>query len=193
MHPAEPFCRRYRPMVMLRGLRVPITVAVAAATLAACGSGPARQTSQPAATRTVSSVGPSSAPPTATGSPPSPPGSPRPAGTPATGASPGGRSGTGIDGKTVLVSCPVDRGDPPCPATPVQARIEVLNATTQTLVTTVDTDPQGTFTVSAPVGAYVLRAIRVGTTPARRPLSVPVTVTAGHYTTITMRLDNGLR
>jgi hypothetical protein len=168
---------------MLRGLHVPITVAVLAATLAACGPGPTQPTSQPASTQ-----------PTAAGSAPAASTSPGHDATHPTSAAPGGPPGTtGISGRTVIVSCPVDRGDPPCPATPVPARLEILDAGTQAVVTTVDTDAQGAFTAQVPAGSYVLRVVRVGTAPARRPQSMPVTVTSGHYTTITMRVDNGLR
>lgn len=92
-----------------------------------------------------------------------------------------------------MINCPVDRADPPCTPTPVQARLTVLNATAQAVAATVDTDARGQFTVAVPAGSYLLRPVLIGGGPARRPTNLPVTVTAGHYTTITMRLDNGLR
>ncbi|MEU7873051.1 hypothetical protein [Dactylosporangium sp. NPDC049140] len=92
-----------------------------------------------------------------------------------------------------MIACPVDRADPPCTPTPVQARLTVLNATAQAVVATVDTDAQGHFTVAVPAGSYLLRPVLIGGGPARRPTNLPVTVAAGHYTSITMRLDNGLR
>ncbi|GLL02858.1 hypothetical protein GCM10017581_046000 [Dactylosporangium matsuzakiense] len=102
-------------------------------------------------------------------------------------------TGTGIAGQTVMVACPVDRADPPCLPKPVQARLSVLNTTTQAAVATADTDADGHFTVAVPAGSYLLRPVLISGGPARRPTSLPVTVTAGHYTTITMRIDNGLR
>ncbi|GAA3304194.1 hypothetical protein GCM10020218_103280 [Dactylosporangium vinaceum] len=102
-------------------------------------------------------------------------------------------TGTGIAGQTVMVACPVDRADPPCLPKPVQARLSVLNTTTQAAVATVDTDAEGHFTVAVPAGSYLLRPVLISGGPARRPTNLPVTVTAGQYTTITMRIDNGLR
>ncbi|GAA4258968.1 hypothetical protein GCM10022255_081720 [Dactylosporangium darangshiense] len=90
-----------------------------------------------------------------------------------------------------MVNCPVDRGDPPCPVTPVQARLSVLSS--ERTVATVDTDGQGHFRVAVPAGSYVLRPVLVAGGPARRPSSLAVTVTAGQYATVTMRLDTGLR
>jgi hypothetical protein len=98
---------------------------------------------------------------------------------------------TGVTGQTVVVDCPVDRGDPPCPATPVQARLAVLDTAGRT-VATVDTDGQGRFSVGLPAGAYTLRAVLIGGRPARGPTSLAVTVGTGRYTTITMRLETGL-
>jgi hypothetical protein len=92
-----------------------------------------------------------------------------------------------------MIPCPVDRADPPCLPTPVQARLAVLNATAQSVVATVDTDQQGHFTVAVPAGSYLLRPVLIAGGPARRPANLPVTVTTGHLTTITMRLDTGLR
>jgi len=167
---------------MLRRSAVLLVAAMMVAAAAACAPDP-QVTGQPAATGAVTGESPSSSRP---GSPPAARSS-----SPAPRAS--GTAGTGIAGQTVMVTCPVDRGDPPCPVTPVQARLSVSNAATQAVVATVDTDAQGQFSVVVPAGAYVLRPVLIAGGPARRPVSLPVTVTAGQYTMITMRLDNGLR
>jgi hypothetical protein len=112
-----------------------LPAAVLAMALAACGSG-SPQAASP--TRTVSQQpGPASdSTPTAASTPTSTqpistqPTTALPGGTP----SPGGRppAGTGLSGRTVVVNCPVDRADPPCPGTPVPAHVVVLDRTGQT-------------------------------------------------------------
>ncbi|MFI5908546.1 hypothetical protein [Dactylosporangium sp. NPDC051541] len=73
------------------------------------------------------------------------------------------------------------------------ARFEVLDAGTQDVVATVDTDAHGEFTVAVPAGEYMLRAVLVGGAAARRPVGLAVSVTSGQYTRIVWRLDSGLR
>src|SRR5690348_10115529 len=109
---------------MPRGLSVLLTAAVLAAASGACASS-RHETGPPAPTRTVSPVTPSTAAPP-TGQPPST-SAPAPSEPHTTAA------GTGIAGQTVMITCPVDRVDPPCPPTPVQARLTVLNATAQSV------------------------------------------------------------
>jgi hypothetical protein len=91
------------------------------------------------------------------------------------------------------MNCPADRADPPCPGTPVPARIVVLDRAGQTALATVDTDADGWFTVALPAGSYLIRAARTGGNTARRPTTRQVTVSAGQFTTITIRLITGLR
>jgi hypothetical protein len=114
-----------------------------------------------------------------------------PAGPPPTTAPP--PADAGLRGRTVVVNCPVDRADPPCPGTPVPARVVVLNRTARTILATVDSGADGWFTVALPPGRYVLRAAPIGAGSARRPTVRQVTVSAGHYTTVTIRLITGLR
>jgi hypothetical protein len=166
-------------------LRVPLAAALVAAALAGCASGaqPTGQSSQSGqpATRTVSR---DASPPETKPSPPAP-GPPTPTRPPVP-------KGTGIAGRTVLINCPVDRADPPCPGAPVPARLAVLNAS-QTVITNVDTDAHGDFTVALVAGTYYLRPVKVGGQAARRPVVTMVKVTAGRYTSITLRINNGLQ
>jgi hypothetical protein len=179
---------------MFRGLQVPLAVALVAAALAGCASGaqPTSQSGQPAS-RTVSrDASPATVSTASTPSPaevnPSPPaavGSPTPTRPPVP-------KGTGIAGRTVLINCPVDRADPPCAGVPVPARLAVLNGSTQAVITNVDTDAHGDFTVALAAGTYFLRPVKVGSQAARRPVVTMVKVTAGQYTSITLRINNGL-
>jgi hypothetical protein len=185
----EPARPSYHPIVMLRGPHVPLAVAALAAVLTAC----APQTDQPA-NPTISRA---AAAPSNTGIPTTN-AVPAPSSVaPSTGAppsSPGAVAGrTGIRGVTVMNSgCPVDRGDPPCAARPVAATLTVLDPRGRAL-TTVASGTDGHFTVTLPPGSYLLRPVRIRTTPARHPTSMPVTVHPGRYITVTVRLDAGLR
>ena len=73
------------------------------------------------------------------------------------------------------------------------AHVVVLDRTGQTTLTTVETDAKGWFTVAVPSGSYLIRAAPIGAGAARRPTIRQVTVPAGYYTTITIRLVTGLR
>src|SRR5205814_7232518 len=134
----------------------------------------------------------SPAAPTTTGAAPTTPGSPSRAAAPSTTGTPpeqptDRRGGTGLTGQTLIDGgCPVLRADSPCPNRPVATTLSLLDATTNTVRATITTDAQGHFTVTAPPGTYVLRADRVGAQPPRRPASMPVTVTAGRYTAVTL-------
>ncbi|WP_433304834.1 carboxypeptidase-like regulatory domain-containing protein [Actinoplanes sp. CA-030573] len=180
---------------------IALLAVVVAVMPAACGSGP------PPGGRATRVVSPQPRPPgsampaTPTASAPtSAPGSSAPGSSaPATSASAGtspptgpAPTGTGLRGRTVVLNCPADRADPPCPATPVPARIVVLDPTGKTVITTVDTDADGSFTVALPAGSYQIRAARTSGNTARRPTIRQVTVTAGHFATVTVRLRTGL-
>jgi hypothetical protein len=182
------------PRPPVRTLAAVFAVVLAAAP-AACGSGapsasPSTRTislrPQPAvsATPTATSAPATSAPET------SAPETSAPAGTRPTNLRPA--SGSGLNGRTVVVNCPVDRADPPCPGTQVRARVVVLDRTGQATIATVDTGADGRFTVALPAGSYVIRAAPTGGGTGRRPTIRPVTVSAGRFTTVTLRLVNGL-
>jgi hypothetical protein len=183
------------PRAPVRPLTAVFAIVLAMAP-AACGSG-ASPTSPP--TRTISrqpqpaaSTPPAAASAPATSAPAtSAPATSAPAGTPPTTAPP--PAGAGLRGRTVVVNCPVDRADPPCPGAPAPARVVVLNRTAQAILATVDSGADGWFTVALPAGSYVIRAAPIGAGPARRPAIRQVTVSAGHYTTVTIRLITGLR
>jgi hypothetical protein len=163
-----------------------VLAAVLAVAPAACGSG-APSASPP--TRTISRQ-PQPAASTPSAAAPAPTAT-APSSTPATTAPP--PAGTGLRGRTVVVNCPADRADPPCPGTPVRARVVVLNQTGQTALATVDSGADGWFTVALPAGSYAIRATPIGAGKSRRPTIRQVTVPAGRYTTITIRLNTGPR
>lgn len=87
----------------------------------------------------------------------------------------------------------MDRGDQACDATPVQARLVLVNATTQVVITNVDTDSRGRFTVALEAGTYLIRPIVVNGRPARRPVATKINVTVGKYVSVTLRINNGLQ
>jgi len=175
---------------MFRGLRVSLAVALVAAALAGCASGaqPTSQSGQPAS-RTVSR---DASPATAQTPSPEPVNPSPPAGVKAPPPRPPVPKGTGIAGRTILINCPADRADPPCAGVPVPARLAVLDGATQAVITDVDTDAHGDFAVAVAAGTYFLRPVKVGSQAARRPAVTMVKVTAGQYTSITLRINNGL-
>jgi hypothetical protein len=159
---------------------IAVFAAVLAMAPAACGSG------TPSANPSTRTISRQPASPTTTA-----PVASAPAGTPSPTPSP--PAGAGLRGRTVVLNCPVDRADPPCPAIPARARVVVLNKTGQTTLAAADTDADGWFTIALPAGSYVIRAAPIGSSTARRPTIRRVTITAGRYTTITIRLITGLR
>lgn len=95
-------------------------------------------------------------------------------------------AGSGIRGRAVVLNCPVDRADPPCPATPVQARVVVLSKGARPRLT--PTPARG-----SPSSTYTIRASVTGNGPARRPATRQVTIAAGRHTTVTIRLITDLQ
>jgi hypothetical protein len=57
----------------------------------------------------------------------------------------------------------------------------------------VDTDATGNFAVVPGPGTCLLRPVEVGGQAARRPVATMVSVTAGRYTSITLRINSGLQ
>jgi hypothetical protein len=100
-------------------------------------------------------------------------------------------AGTGI---TVLGPvCPVQRADPPCTDRPVAAGLAVLDAETNSSVATVDSGADGHFRIALAAGRYLLRGVNVAGAPPHSPMLVSVVVRPGHYTTVTVRFDSGIR
>jgi len=118
---------------------------------------------------------PTAPPPTAT--------QPAPTGTPAP---------SGIEGQTLMgPACagPV-RIDTPCPDTPIQTTITVLNASVEQ-VTQVKSDEQGLFTLLLPPGTYTLQPEPLNILQRAEPITV--TVTAGAFVSVTITYDSGIR
>ncbi len=98
----------------------------------------------------------------------------------------------GISGHTAVQRCPVVRVDPPCPDTPVAARLAIVR-TDGTVLTTPETDATGHFVVQLPPGHYLVQPLDVigGTSRPSAPLDVGVQV--GRYTPVTVHFDTGIR
>jgi hypothetical protein len=154
-------------------------VLLVAVTLAACeGTGPTAQGAR--------SASPGASPPTPAASVPAPS-----SGSTLTPPSP--PRGTGINGLVVVTgSCPVVREDG-CPDKPIAARLSIMDAATGSLVTTVDSDKQGRFSVALAPGHYLLRYAGTGGAPPHRIATMSVTVDTGRYTTVTVRIDSGIQ
>jgi hypothetical protein len=174
---------------MTRGPRILVVLLVTAtaATLAACttshtaASGGPSSAKEPAATPTTAgspspsvSAGVSAGPSVAGALSPKPP-----------------ASGTGIAGITILGgNCPV-LTEQPCFDRPVPARLSVTDAATGAVVATVSSGGDGQFSVATQPGRFTVHAVDMGGAPPRGFTSVTVTVTAGRYTTVTVRFAAG--
>jgi hypothetical protein len=175
-------------------LFAPVAAFVAGLMLAACSNGggapssdaPASSAGRSVTPAAASTSAPSTAPVEPTAQPPVSGGTPRftkPAAPPV---------GTGINGTTVVDGCSVMR-DPPCPDKPVPARLSVLESTTGAVFTTVDSDANGHFSIAVKPGQYLLRLANTAGALPRQASPAKVTVESGHYTTVTVRLDSGMR
>jgi hypothetical protein len=107
------------------------------------------------------------------------------------GTSPAG-SESGVRGTvTYGPLCPVERVGSPCPDRPWRGNVRAQR-TDGTLVRQVFTDADGAFTLPLDPGTYdIVPAIPEDSMPnakARR-----VTVTEGHFVTVTMQVDSGMR
>ena len=98
----------------------------------------------------------------------------------------------GISGLTAVQKCPVVRADPPCPDTPVAARLSIERPD-GTVLTTLETDATGQFVVQLPPGHYLVQPLDVigGTSRPSAPMDVDVQV--GRYTPVTVHFDTGIR
>jgi len=162
--------------------------------VAGCAAGEPSAAGGPSSTRTVTgTTGPD---PTATGSgAPAAPSTGGPLASPTQPPpSPPPGAGTGINGITVIDGgCPVARADMPCRSRPVAATLRLLDAGTRAAVTTITSGDDGQFTVAVAPGRYLLHPVTVVGGPPRRPVDLPVTVEAGHYTTLPYLFDSGIR
>jgi hypothetical protein len=161
-------------------------VAVCAFLAASAVAGCASPSSAPSADRSITRAAESSPALTPT---PVDADTARPSPTPAGDA--GTTGDAGIKGITVVDGCPV-KLDPPCPDKPISARLSVLSVDGSVLAT-VDTGANGTFTISIEPGQYVLRPMSSTGALPRPPEPFAVNVEPNHYTTVTVRFDSGMR
>lgn len=101
-------------------------------------------------------------------------------------------SPSGIEGQTLMgPACPGPvQIDTPCPDTPIQATVTVLNARAEQ-VAQVESDAQGYFTIHLTPGTYTLQPEPLNVLQHAAP--VTVTVAAGDYVTVIITYDSGIR
>ncbi|MGH7480876.1 MAG: hypothetical protein ACRELV_01875 [Longimicrobiales bacterium] len=100
---------------------------------------------------------------------------------------------TGIDGLVTLGPlCPVVTAEKPCPDRPYAAPIRIETSGGD-LVTTLESDEAGRFSV--PLHAGVYRLVPLSPTPGTLPYAAEqvVTVEAGRYTQVHISYDTGIR
>ena len=112
----------------------------------------------------------------------------------ATSSTKGTNQASGSAGVTGHVTagptCPVQRQDQPCPTAPVQARVEAVDGSGQSVAHT-DSDAQGAFTLDLAPGEYTLRVVTNAAYP--RCPDTPAVVTEGARTQIDITCDTGIR
>jgi hypothetical protein len=164
--------------------------ALSLAALASCDAGPASRSvafGSPGPAASTPATGGTGATGTVLASPtgPTPPG---------TTTTPIPAAGSGITGATVVDGgCPVLRLDSPCPDRPLPAHLTITDAGSGTLIATADTDPAGHFRLPLRPGQYLIRAVNPNGAPLPRAAPITTTITAGRYTTLTIRFDSGIR
>lgn len=101
-------------------------------------------------------------------------------------------SPSGIEGQTLMgPACPGPvQIDTPCPDTPVQATITILNASAEQ-VAQVESDAQGYFTINLAPGTYILQPEPLSVLQHAEP--VTVTVAAGDHVSVIITYDSGMR
>jgi hypothetical protein len=110
---------------------------------------------------------------------------------------PGGQPPTpdsGVVGSSMVDgACPVLREGTPCPDRPLPARLTLTRRGSSEVRASAISGPDGRFRIPLPPGHYILRAANL--TGAVLPASSPfdVDVQAGHYTTVTVSFDSGVR
>lgn len=101
---------------------------------------------------------------------------------------------SGVQGMaTVDVGCPVLEGSSPCARKPLRARIKVLRLPAQELVAVIDTAEDGRFLVELAPGSYELRGEDVNGVGVPSAMPLPVNVTVGAVSEVTVQFDSGVR
>jgi hypothetical protein len=108
-----------------------------------------------------------------------------------TPAPPATAATTGIDLLTVAgPTCPAQRAGQSC-TRPISARVEILAH--GLAVTAVQTGADGTAHVPLPPGVYTIKGVAGGSGFPRPPAPDSVAVAAGHFVTVRLDYDTGIR
>lgn len=102
-------------------------------------------------------------------------------------------TGSGIRGRVLAgPACPVVVEESPCPPTPIEADIRVLDVGGETEVATGRSDAEGNFRIPLEPGEYVVEvAAEAGGIGGAKPVSI--TVPEGEFTQVTLHYDTGVR
>ncbi len=159
--------------------------------LAGCAAG----TATPAAQGTTRTITGSAGPilPTVGPTTPSPASTSPPARPPHTVAPPVPAGSSGITGITTVNTCPVQRAETSCPGHVVTAQLSIVDTSTGAPVASVTSSADGRFLIALRPGRYLIRPVTIGGNPPRPQNPATVTVTAGHYTTVRLQFDIGIR
>jgi hypothetical protein len=99
-------------------------------------------------------------------------------------------SDSGIQGTVLLgPTCPVEQAGSPCPDRPLSTELTFVRAGAAVARATSGAD--GSFRVTLEPGTYDIEARGLSAAQSLKPTQA--TVRAGEYTTVTVRIDSGIR
>jgi hypothetical protein len=101
---------------------------------------------------------------------------------------------SGVEGVVVSgPSCPVQRANSPCPDLPVKAEVTVKDLSGGTVLGRFAAGSDGRFKIALAAGTYSLTAVRPGVARFNQSSPMTVTVRSGGYSSVTIRIDSGIR
>jgi hypothetical protein len=104
----------------------------------------------------------------------------------------GGRGTSGVRGVIVAgPQCPVEQLGSPCPDQPFPGTVRAT-ALDGSVVAEVESDGEGRFRMPLDPGSYVLAVVIAGGGPPTATPQ-PVRVDEGRFTSVTLRVDTGIR
>ncbi len=102
--------------------------------------------------------------------------------------------GSGIEGVVTLgPTCPAVEIGKECPSRPFETNLSIREVSSDRIVATVRSGPDGRFRVDLPPGAYIVEPPEVKVIAAPRAKPLRVTVEMNRYTRVELKFESGVR